>query len=337
MLTYQIRPRVLMVEAGALTFPNRAEIQLVFEPSPAFGGSAPAGRTVRLGSTARVQWDANRGRSNAVGLPPLDPLDVLISDNGMTVHLNGNTLAVEFECPDRATLLGVLGTLRYLFPLLLNVEFSDPPVVAMSFGRVGGVEFNWQVEWTAASGETVEQHTQESKVSRAWQRFPLVADGGNVRLRAALYYFYKACRLEQAGFAPSEFLAEILLNLAKTLESLFPVTDGRGTRDTVRDSLRRLGYSDDEAESYFLPAMALRDELDVAHISLATFDAQQLGTIFRYAEAAEQYFRQLLQRVFAATSASSFVLEPYEDTGPRREATLLLKRLAVRYGSSTGL
>jgi len=178
----------------------------------------------------------------------------------------------------------------------------------------------------------VEQHVQEAKVPRAWQRFALVADGGNIRLRVASYYFYKACRLEQAGSAPSEFLAEILLNLAKTLEALFPATGHRGSRDTVRDNLRALGYSDDEMESCFLPAMALRDELDVAHISLASFDGEQLGTIFRYAESAQQYFRVLLQRLFDASAAKSFTLEPYEDTGPRQQAAVLLNRLSGRYG-----
>jgi hypothetical protein len=42
-----------------------------------------------------------------------------------------------------------------------------------------------------------------------------------------------------------------------------------------------MGYSDDEVENNFLPAMALRDELDVAHVSLATFTSEQLGTDFR--------------------------------------------------------
>jgi hypothetical protein len=331
-LTYQIRPRVLLVESGKLTFPNHAEIELRFDPSPAFGGDAPPGQTVRLGSTARAQWDANRGRSATLGLPPMDPLNVHISDDGMSVHMQGPLVRVDFECPERATLLGVLGALRYLLPLILNLEFADPPVAVMSSGRVGEVEFNWQVERTAASFEAVDQQNHEAKVSRAWQRLALVSDGGNVRLRTAGYYFYKACRLEQAGSAASEFLAEILLNLAKTLEVLFPVTDQLGSRDTVRAELRALGYTDEEVESNFLPAMALRDEIDVAHVSLASFDSQQLGTIFRYAEGALHQFRLLLRRVFDAVTAGSLTLEPYEDTGPRKQATVLLNRLSERYG-----
>ena len=334
MLTYQIRPRVLMVETGELTFPNHAEIKVRFEGSPAFGGDSPPGRTVRLGSVATSRWDANRGRSDVIGMPPLDPLDVVIPGNDVTVRLNATTLQVGFECPERGALLGALGTLRYLIPLLLNVEFSDPPVVATTYGRVGDVEFNWQVEWTAAMFEAVEQPGQELKVLHAWQRLPLVADGGDARLRVALYYFYKACRLEQAGYGPSEFLAEILLNLAKTLEVLFPARDGKKTRDVVRNNLRRLGYSDDEVEGNFLPAMALRDEMDVAHVSLATFTPAQLGTIFRYAEAAEQHFRKLLQRVIEAIESHSLTLQPYEDRGPRPQAMMLVERLGRRYGGA---
>lgn len=271
MLTYQVRPRVLMVEAGQLPFPNHVEIQLTFDPSPAFGGVELPGRTVRLGSIARNQWDANHGRSSALSMPPLDSLEVSISSGATNIHVSGTTLTAEFECDDRPTLLGTLAALRYLLPMVLNVEFSDPPVAATSHGRVGDVEFNWQVEWTTGVFEAVDQVTQESKVRRAWERLPLVADGGSARLRASLYHFYKACRLEQAGSGPSEFLAEILLNLAKALEALFPASDGRGTRDSVRDNLRNLGYSESELENHFLPAMALRDELDVAHVSLTRF------------------------------------------------------------------
>jgi len=83
-----------------------------------------------------MQWDANRGRGTTASLPPLDPLDVLISDDELTVSVDGPSARFEFECPDRTTLLGMLSAVRYLLPLLLNIEFADPPVVVLTSGEL---------------------------------------------------------------------------------------------------------------------------------------------------------------------------------------------------------
>jgi hypothetical protein len=65
-----------------------------------------------------------------------------------------------------------------------------------------------------------------------------------------------------------EFLAEALPNYTKVLVVLFPGQPGVETMDSARAGLRQLGYPDLEIERDFIPAMALRSHIDVAHVYL---------------------------------------------------------------------
>ena len=63
--------------------------------------------------------------------------------------------------------------------------------------------------------------------------------------------------------SPWEFMSEVLLNFAKVLEVLFPASESQ-TIDAARAGLRELGFAEDEVEKWFVPALALRNHLDVA-------------------------------------------------------------------------
>ena len=47
---------------------------------------------------------------------------------------------------------------------------------------------------------------------------------------------------------PGEFVAEVILNLAKSLEVLFPRSGDRKSRDAARAALHSLGYSETQIE-----------------------------------------------------------------------------------------
>ena len=61
-----------------------------------------------------------------------------------------------------------------------------------------------------------------------------------------------------------EFLPEVVLNLAKVLEVLFPPGGDGRTRDAVRQNLSQLGFSELEIEADYIPAMALRNAAERA-------------------------------------------------------------------------
>jgi len=93
----------------------------------------------------------------------------------------------------------------------------------------------------------------------------------------------------------------------------------------------QLGYSTDEIERDFIPAMLLRNSIDIGHPMLALFNSQQLETLHMYADRAERAFRGLLQRIFKAIEAGELDIPPYEtaavDLSTQRTIETLRQRL----------
>lgn len=177
------------------------------------------------------------------------------------------------------------------------------------------------------------QEWQEKLFSESWLRLPLVAEPRNRRLFAAIHYMHVATRLARAGATVGEFLAEVILNFSKVLEVLFPPAGDGKTRDAVRAGLRQLGYCDDDIEKLFLPAMALRNEIDVGHVELALFSIKQLSAIHAYTEVAEASFKELLNRVFSQIADGSWSLSPFVNVGLPRGTRKVISRLEESFGS----
>jgi len=194
-------------------------------------------------------------------------------------------------------------------------------------GTIGTASFRWELrQWSIPLCAT-SQDRQESVLARAWERLGALSVPGRRRLLAGLHYFHVACRLSRAGVTPGEFLAEAVLNFAKTLEVLFPPDNDGRTRDAARAKLLELGFSEVEIEADYIPAMALRNEIDVGHVDLSLFKPDQLALIHAYVEHAEGAFQTLLDRLLTRVVAGEFQVSPYNPGPPRPEAAAVVKRL----------
>jgi hypothetical protein len=111
----------------------------------------------------------------------------------------------------------------------------------------------------------------------------------------------------------------VILNLAKTLEVLFPPGGDGRTRDAARGALRQLGFGDAQIEGDFIPALALRNEIDVGHVELGLFTMDQLKIIHAFTERAEGAFRDLLDRLLSQVESGGFAVTPYTATSARPE------------------
>lgn len=337
MFAYQARPRVLFRDDGReLPFPNHVHIEIVFAHITGLGGDAPPGRTGILGQTVRLNMNANTGQVTVGVEAPLEEIAVDRSLGGITVRLRGQRLQLDASCQSRQELVGLLNTFHHVFPMLLGVTFVDSPTILTTAGRVGDVPFTWQVERGAGSFDVTTSETQRARIEEALARIPLVAAPRNRRLLSGISYFNRAVRLAAAGATAFEFTGEVMLNFAKCLEVLFPAASGVRSRDAVRVGLRALGYTNEDIETWFIPAMALRDEIDVAHVRLTLFSYEQLKTIQNYAEQAEDRFRRMIQTVLAATEDGSRPITPYEDEGPPRQVVNMLTRMRESLTSAAG-
>lgn len=328
MLTYQVRPRIFRHEAGeTLSLPADVEVRFHFRPLQPFGMEAGGGHTAVRAVAAKALLNANTGEHTIQSERPLEPLDVTIQEPIRIVSLKGNVLSIKQHFNDLSTLHETIQGLYFTLPMLLNVEFADPPFVERVDGVIGESTFRWELSDWRMEFRTTTQENQESAIVRCWERLNVLADQSRRRLLAALHYFHVACRLARSGTNPGEFLSEVLLNLAKTLEVLFPSRGDRRTRDAARAGLSALGYTDDDIEANYIPAMALRNEIDVGHVELGVFKLDQLQVLHAYAERAENAFRDLLNKLLEKVATAEFELDSYELGPPRPKALQIIERL----------
>ena len=329
MLTYRVRKRVFRRHGpGDIQFPAKLTIDFNLLPLQPFGMQPGGGRTVVRAVAGVVEFDANTGRHEATSAKPLEPLEVLIEEPARTVHRHGNTLSVTSTFTNLNEVNELLSAVYFALPILLNVEYADPPLVDSVTVTDRESTLRWELtDWRMAFATTTQAEQEEAFVT-TWSRFGIISASHRRRLIAALHYFHVACRLERAGAVPGEFLAEVILNLAKTLEVLFPPSGNGKSIDAARRALNVLGFDKEAVERDFIPALALRNEIDVAHVHLAIFTPQQLRLLHAYTERAESAFRDLLKRVLNDVATGSYDVPAHLDLSPRAEAIAVLERLA---------
>jgi len=223
-----------------------------------------------------------------------------------------------------------------LLPSLLNLDFSDPPVVEYALGRVGQTAFRWEHkadEWRIHM-RTVTADRLEKHFAFAFETVPLFNGTANRRLVAALSYFHVATQLNVCGDSPWEFMAETILNYAKCLDILFVTSEN--TRHDLRNGLESIGYKDEEIEGDFVPITILRSWIDVAHPRVAIYKSTDLQVLYRYMALAEDRFRDLLRRVVDKVQDGTFSLPTSEDlsldSGERKRMDRLVNQMKSRLG-----
>ena len=328
MFTYQIRPRVFRNQPGQeLTFPADCELHFHFRPAQPFGVEPSGGRTAVHAVAARLRFDANTGQHFVESEQPLSALDVTIEEPTRRLRLVGTTLTISERFESRDALEQAIAGVFFVLPTLLNIPFADPPYIERVDGVVGSATFRWELAECRFELRTTTQQEQEKRFAKAWERMGMLSDPKRCRLAAGLHYFHVACRLARVGFTAGEFVAEVVLNLAKSLEVLFPATGDGRNRDAARAGLRALGFSENQIESDFIPAMALRNEIDVGHADLGRFTVDQLRTIHVFTERAEGDFRELFDRLLSRVESGEAEIAPHEFGPAGRQAIKLIDRL----------
>jgi hypothetical protein len=245
MLTYQVRSRNFVVEGKPRpTFPCDVVIRFHLEPIQPFGMQSGGGRTAVRGVPATTLMNANTGAHTIESHFPLNSLEVVLQEHSETgelsrgIELKGNVLEISQRISALDKLDELITSLYFWRAVLLNLEFADPPVVSRVDGTIGGAAFRWELANWQMQFRTTTQEQQEAAVQRSWERIRTIGkDPYGRRIVAAIHYFYVACRLARQAGTPGEFLAEVLLNLAKTLEVLFPMSrNDAGTIESSRVS-----------------------------------------------------------------------------------------------------
>jgi hypothetical protein len=270
---------------------------------------------------ANLLFDPNSGQHSIESKQPLSPLHVTIKESTRTLRLTGTTLSISQQVASLTEMQDLIESIYFVFPLLVNIPFADPPYIEEVDGKVGSTSFRWELDGWRMQIRTTTQEQQEEGFAKAWERMGVLDKPIRRRLVAGLHYFHVACRLARAGSTAGEFVAEVVLNLAKSLEVLFPPAGDGRTRDAVRD---------------FIPAMALRNEIDVGHVELGLFTMGQLKTIHSFTERAEGAFREMFERLLSSVESGTADIAPHELGPPRDEAIKLIERLQKSVAGGPG-
>ena len=210
--------------------------------------------------------------------------------------LINDSLKVTCDCNNKQQFLNQLYRIANLLPALLDLDLYDSIYVRHVEGKVGDVDFTYEIPDTLFILPRATPESTSAKIKEAFDNFAAMQGIRSVRLQAALEYHHAARRLLQAGYTKWEFMGEAVLNLAKALEMLFP-GDSFKSADAIRNGLRQLGYTGEQIESNFIPVIFLRNHWDVAHGRLSIPSQDELCVLYNYLEIADDAIRYMLKIV----------------------------------------
>lgn len=307
MLTYRLRERVLRFAGDALpSYPSEATIYMELAPLPQFGGVAGVSKNAISDRTMRLKFNMSTGRIESRWEEPLfEPISTSTQIDRTKFCIEGNIVKVISICKSNQDLTDLISTVYYAYPAVLNVYYLDIPYPTHVWGNIDDCEFRWDYEKRGMPIHRIKKTSkefQEELAVKSWKNIGIVAN--NIRLMGGLHYFHVACRLQESGYNKFEFMAEAILNFAKSLQSTFGES-----RDDIRRELKKLNiYDEKEIEAKIIPAYILRNEFDIGHVSLAMLNRQQLQTIHNYTDIAEGAFRKLFSGLLEKIEGGLYTL-----------------------------
>ncbi len=311
-------------------FPADGEVRFTLAPGGAFGAGPLSNRLLLEGVHVELAPELNTGKYIRIEPQYMDPISIGSQAGDASMRTEGNVVTVKRSFRTQTDLLNLIESIHFGLPVVLALKYRDAPVVANVTGTITDVDFVWAYTNYPANTSITTKELQEQDFLESWERLELILPAQNVRLFAALHYFHVSCRLAIVGFTPWEFMSEVLLNLAKVLEVLFPGPEGQSI-DSARVGLKQLGYDSAYVEKWYIPALALRNQLDVGHVSLVTLSQKQLRPVHDYTTQAEEHFRNLLVQVINAIAAGKLTLPPYQHQPGSAEKTI--RRLSQHFPS----
>jgi len=294
-----------------MQFPNEGEIKFTLAPGGPFGMGELSGYLLLVGVHYSARPEVNTGRIARTTPQYMESISTGSVTDGASIQVEGNVVSVRRVFRSEDELLDLIESVNFGLPVAMSLQFIDAPVVAKVTGNVGGVEFIWGYTNYPATLDTTTKEVQEQRFLESWERLKTLLPAGNRRLFAALNNFHVACRLALVGTSPWEFTGEIVVNLSKVLEVLFPAAPQQ-TIEEARAGLQKLGYSSNDIEKWYIPIIALRNGVDAGHVSLADLSQEQQTQIHDYTAHVEKAFRQLLLLVTDRVAAGTFVLPGYK-------------------------
>ncbi len=272
-------------------FPSELEIIIDFAPEDSFGvrGSAPR-TTIKLGTRAQINLDANEGVTFIEG-ELIDELSCEFQVNELSGMWRGNVLTIIVLVSSMEDVRRIILSANHMLPATLSFHLKIFVWIRKFGAQIDNCRFNVEAvdnrsHFMVASTEINQSYSIEA--AQDW-----VSLGAHSRrLVVAMYYFRQALRLEAIQPDTQSMTAEVVLNLCKAVEAIFP-----GSRDAIRQRAMKIGVNLELLEKRIIPLLLIRNEFDVAHAALTPLQTGQKVSLEEFTSSATQHVHQLLSFV----------------------------------------
>jgi len=143
-------------------------------------------------------------------------------------------------------------------------------------------------------------------------------DESDGRIIVAMNYFRQALHFTSIGNAPQTMLAEIILNLAKSLEIIFS-----DNRDKFRKIACEVGLDSDFVENKLISIMCLRSKLGIAHVSTAPLSLSEKDIINKFAMRSFNNVQYTINFVAEKLKSKQFIIRNVSEELSKEEVNLV--------------
>jgi hypothetical protein len=293
MSLHLLQPRSLILEDEEYpSFPAEVTAELAFGPEDVFGTEDANPRTTfPVGERVTLRWNANVGISEAIADGLIDALDVSLEVGKFHLCLEGNCLKVRFKASSSEEAEAALASANHCIPAYLSLHFGVYVWIKQYAVDIGGSRFNYQVKRAHSRYLAADKDMMSNRASSALEDW-LEVGGGYDRALAACLYLRHAHRLSRIQPNNHHFIAEVLLNLTKSLEIVFS-----DNRDQIRKRAHEWGFDDALVEQGIIPLFLIRNRIDVAHVSTGILKTEERDILLDFMNKAIENTGKVLKRI----------------------------------------
>lgn len=300
----------LSFDPTSVAWPAELEADLTLDPADFFER-----KTVQDGMTSiagETQFDIDFDRAKILitttGIAP--PLKLHITLDKGYAEVDGNNLKINAQVTSLDHAAALIDQVKVMFCQFLSIELGVFCDVRSITGNISGRDFKVTYPGLAYS-ILVNEYSPAERGSVIAGAVNLVNVGSPSYLRyvtCCLYYQHALRFLSPYEVSFSEFVAlpEIILNLSKCIELLFP----SGSRDELKKSLLKTGYSEEQISSQLISIIILRNQFDVGHITSGGVTAEEIEILRQFCNRSVGNVRALLKSVAVKIGENQNFLQP---------------------------
>jgi hypothetical protein len=239
-----------------------------------------------------------------------DPLHERLNFDKGHISIKGSKAILETEVENLGAAAAFIDWSKVMLSQFLSVKlgvFSDMRLIE---GAIAGIPFvisSPGISYCALV--TMADPAERSVLISAAVNMVSVSSPSYPRFVISCFYYQHALRLlspHEVSFPQFTAVPEIMLNLEKCIQSLFP----SASRDALGKKIQELGFSEEQVKSQLLSILMVRNDFDIGHSSSGVSSIEDLSLLREFSNRSVINVRALLLAVAEKIRTNENFLSP---------------------------